>query len=408
MQAWPLRPGGELARPVPGRSRSGPARSVSRLAGRPWLPLTRRCLARLRTRPRLRCLSAPRPAGLAVARPGLLSGRVRASLVRAWRIRAWRIRACYLRPGHVRTSDLGTRSRHVETRTRHIETRSGHLRPGHLRPGRVSAARVRAGRRVSRCRPAAGSRPRRPRLRRRPGRLPRPALRLPLCLTLRLSGVGLPRVTGMSLPRRLRGPPGEAAWVTAWSRSRPARVIDAGRARTARRRGALRAGGRWPGPRSRACLPRPRAADPGHRVVGPLPRTAVRRGIVGSLPGRAWLVPGPWRHAPFLPRPGRSRRHVRGPWPLAVLTVRVALVAGVNGVGARFQVGVTEVGVTLIGVAVGVGSAAGAALCAPARPAPLTTHPLPPATRHAGLATPRIECRADASPGQGRRVIDGD
>ncbi len=180
------------------------------------------------SRPGLRCLARPRRG------------------LRPWRVAAARVSACH--------AALARAGRHGASET------SRSRRPG------VCPLR---GRRVSRRLPDGhGSRPR---LRWRLGRLSRPGLGLArVCLP------GVPRV------RRLGRAPGGTAGVTG-RRSRHRRVVGAGRARSARRRGALRARRRrpWPG----AGRPGPRPAHPGYRVIGPLPRAAVYRGIEPGLPG---------------------------------------------------------------------------------------------------------------------------
>jgi hypothetical protein len=295
-------------------------------------------LARCGRLPGPRCLPSGRPAGLVLARPRLLSRRLRACRVGAGHllarclrprlIGAPRVRAC-----HAALSGAG----------RHGSRRAN-------RSCRPCVCPLRC-RRVSRWLPDGhGSRPRL-----RLGCLPG--------MAKRLAGVslpGVPRVRWLGL-----GPRG-APRVTARRRSRHPRVVGASRARPARRGGALRARGRRPGA---GCLPGPWPAHAWYRVVGPLPRAAVRSGIVPGLPCRARRVPGS-RHAAFLARSGRSWRQVRGPRPRAS---HVILVARVDGVGTWFQVRVA-----LVGVAIGIGSAAGTALRASARPAALTIHPQPP------------------------------
>jgi hypothetical protein len=214
-------------------------------------------------------------------------------------------------------------------------------------------------------------------------RLPRSALcrsgeilsPVPLCLLIArvpLSRIARPRIPR---PRWLGGPAGARARTrTRRIRPRPLRLVEPRGPGTTRGRRALT----WPG--SRAARPWagarrawPGTTNAGHRVLGTLPGPVGGSGVVHRLPGRAWRVSGPWRHAALRPGPRRSWRHVRGAGAVALPAARVALVIGVDGVGVCFQVGVP-----LVSVAVRVGGVAGPAVRASVRPAALTIHPAPP------------------------------
>jgi len=227
-------------------------------------------------------------------------------------------------------------------------------------------------------------------------RLSRPALCLPgeplslisLCLIslcLPLAWVPLPRIPGLpwiarplrpwarvtGLPRRIRAWP----WCVR-VRLRALRVVEPRRARAARGHRALLARARLsrrPLPRAGAGRARPGTANARHRVVGTLPGPVGRPWVVHCLPARTWRVTGPGWHAALRPGARRPRRHVRGAGPFTLPAVRVAPVAGINGVGVSFQVGVP-----LVSVPVSVGSVAGPAARASVRPAALTIHPAPP------------------------------
>ena len=218
----------------------------------------------------------------------------------------------------------------------------------------------------------------------------------------------LTRVTRLTSRTRAARRPG-GLWSRPLPRSRRIRVrsrtlgiVDTRGPRAAGRRLALLPGTRLARgrlPRARASRARPGSANARHRVLGTLPGPVGRRGVVDGLPAGTRRVARPGRVAALRPGARRSWRHVRGARSFALAAARIALVARVNRVGVRF-----EVGIPLVGVPLRVGSAAGPAARASVRPAALTIHPVPPG-HTVRRSPPQIECRAVALPGQGRRLI---
>ena len=363
----PLLPGGELALPVADCPLARLALPVSRLAGRPRLSLPVGIL------PWPRCLPGTRPASTVLARPRLLRG-----------VLAGRALTLAGRRGSRLARSAGGRPLLGGLVSRWLPVWPGSRRP----PGHRLLVRL--------SRPALC--------------LPGEALSL-ISLCLPLAWVPLPRIPGLPW---ITGPLRPWARVTglprrtgAWSwcvrvRLGALRVVEPRRARAARGRWALLARPRLARrtlPRAGARRARPGTANARHRVVGTLPGPVGRPRVVHCLPARTWRVTGPGRHAALRPGARRPRRHVRGAGPFMLPAARVAPVAGINGVGVSFQVGVP-----LVSVPVRVGSVAGPAVRASVRPAALTIHPAPPG-HTVRRSPPQIECRAVTPPGQGRRVI---
>lgn len=342
----------ELALPVSGWTRPGFPLRVPRLAAWPRLPLA---VCRL---PWLRRLSRPR--GLPCARPAraILAGPRLLSRVLAGTAALTGSAALAGTPAMSGATALAGRGRHGSRRRR-----------------RAAACPLLGGL-VSRWLPVR-SRPRWPAGRRRLLPLPRSARCLSWVipsgvipsLIPRVPRIPCPRITRAWIPRSrgLGGVSGGTRALCVLWRLRSPWVIEPRGARGARGSRALLARGREAGPRTR--LTWPGTANARHRVAGTLPGPVVLR----CLPGGTWRIPGPGRHAALRAGPLRARRQVSGAGALTVPASRVALVTGVNGVGARFQVRVP-----LVSVAVGVGSATGTAMRAFARPAALTIHPVPP------------------------------